>query len=72
MSEPETMQSEHRQQVRLSKSRPLSHAAREGPGHAAAEHEKGAKRVGGFHKVGKTKADRKARKSGGGGGAGGV
>ena len=66
MHELETMQSEHRQQVRLSKARPVSKDAYEGPGAAAANLAADAKRVGGYSKVGKTKADRKARKGGGG------
>jgi hypothetical protein len=65
MRELETLQADFNKQVRMSKSRPLS-ASSGGKAVAAVTAEKSAfkvaKSVGGFNKVGKTKADRLARK----------
>ena len=65
MRELETLQADFNKQVRMSKARPLS-ASSGGQAVAAVTAEKSAfkvaKSVGGFNKVGKTKADRLARK----------
>jgi hypothetical protein len=65
MRELETLQADFNKQVRMSKARPLS-ASSGGKAVAAVTAEKSAfkvaKSVGGFNKVGKTKADRLARK----------